>query len=133
MQEAKQKFTASWTIGGDFVIGDADDEGAPLVTVTISDDGFREFARREKKTFANDLAQAMRWAEHPFESVPNAATGHQLDPLPSPLDLNRLLTVQVVYDDGRQLVAMSRDQYSELCATVDGLVDELAAHRKGPA
>lgn len=57
---------AYWTIGGDFVIADADDDDAPLITVSIHEKQLRELARTSPASFANLLVGSMNSTPHPF-------------------------------------------------------------------
>ncbi len=63
--------TAFWTIGGDFVIGDAEDEDAPLIKVEFVDSHFRTAALASRDTVAGLISTAMRQTPHPH----NLATG----------------------------------------------------------
>lgn len=59
-----------WTIGGDFILADPDDEDAPLVTVTFHYRLIREAMtdKSARGTFIASLAKLMREVPHPFDN-----------------------------------------------------------------
>lgn len=56
---------ATWTIGGDFRIVDADDEDAPLAELKLYSP-LREMAIDDPQTVAREILEALVQAPHPF-------------------------------------------------------------------
>lgn len=63
--------SVSWTVGGDFVVYD-EDEDSPVITVTFHDVGVRRamLNKEDRKEIAGALAQSIVDASHPFELPP---------------------------------------------------------------
>ena len=59
---------AHWTIGGDFIITDADDEDAPLVEVKLHEP-MRSQAIDDVDSIAKAIAAAMIQTPHPYANT----------------------------------------------------------------
>ena len=58
------KFSTAWTLGGDFIVADADDEDTPLLTIQIHDRAMRQAAADATYDFADFLATMLRNTPH---------------------------------------------------------------------
>lgn len=65
----EMNISAAWTIGGSFVLGDSDDEDAPLVTVNFHNEATEWAMDREaRRRLLTDLFEEMIKIDHPYEN-----------------------------------------------------------------